>query len=798
MTALPLPAKPGWPSVTRYEVTERLLGGDGGPLNRAPAELLERTEFLKKQIDDIVSGALTAEYADRLKTPRNIAMTGDGSWSVTFDAGGNVSGALTLANTPVTPGTWAMTTVDAKGRVTAGRALAAYDVPSLDWTKITSGKPTTLGGYGITDAASKTDLQTAVNNLVAGAPGALDTLQELAAALGNDQNFAGTIANTLSNKADKADLANAGLLGFAKNITQGSCLEFRPNGLYHVADLVKDRPIASNGMLAVNFLVPGWGSIAYQSWGGATFEARVENGIWQPWVKVLKSGQQSTLASYGITDAASKTDLQTAVNNLVAGAPGALDTLQELAAALGNDQNFAGSIAKALSNKADRATTLAGYGIADAMPLRPNLGDKADLNSITGTGIYHQRANAQAVSGANYPVGVAGMLFVYASDGMVYQTYQAYDNTGFYYRAQYNGRWSAWKRLADDATTLAGYGIADAVPLDGAGRASAQSFRAAKGLPMNDSAAVGFAFGPDGDTGMFADYSGSNPNTGSKTINLRVDSKDVLVADVTGGLWAQGYGWLHDKFALSSNPVLKGVTKIERLAPDTIITAQGGDEGGQLNFERSVNSSLNGDVAIDIWRNCLRIFETGGENRGIAIDLSSLPARIGTRLATTDDVASAAPPGQIAFFARDAAPAGWLKCDGAQNVSRVAYAALFAAIGDRFGVGDGKTTFGIPDLRGEFVRGWSAGRTDADSGRAFGSLQMDAIRNITGSLSASGTCFDGASGAIALADTQSGSVANSATQNGRTDDFIFDASRVVPVSNEVRPRNIAMLACIKI
>ncbi|UTH73996.1 phage tail protein [Chromobacterium sp. IIBBL 290-4] len=635
-----LPEKSVWEAgIYQLETSDPVLAGPDGIDNLQGKQLANRTAFLKKQIDDIVSGALTAEYADRLKTPRNIAMTGDGSWSVTFDASGNVSGALTLANTPVTPGTWAMTTVDAKGRVTAGRALAAYDVPSLDWTKIMSGKPTTLGGYGITDAASKADLQTAVNNLVAGAPGALDTLQELAAALGNDQNFAGTIANTLSNKADKADLANAGLLGFAKNITQGSCLEFRPNGLYHVADLVKDRPIASNGMLAVNFLVPGWGSIAYQSWGGATFEARVENGIWQPWVKVLKSGQQSTLASYG---------------------------------------------------------------------------------------------------------------------------------------------------------------IADAVPLDGAGRASAQSFRAAKGLPMNDSAAVGFAFGPDGDTGMFADYSGSNPNTGSKTINLRVDSKDVLVADVTGGLWAQGYGWLHDKFALSSNPVLKGVTKIERLAPDTIITAQGGDEGGQLNFERSVNSSLNGDVAIDIWRNCLRIFETGGENRGIAIDLSSLPARIGTRLATTDDVASAAPPGQIAFFARDAAPAGWLKCDGAQNVSRVAYAALFAAIGDRFGVGDGKTTFGIPDLRGEFVRGWSAGRTDADSGRAFGSLQMDAIRNITGSISASGTCFDGASGAIALADTQSGSVANSATQNGRTDDFIFDASRVVPVSNEVRPRNIAMLACIKI
>ncbi|AAQ58018.2 probable bacteriophge tail fiber protein [Chromobacterium violaceum ATCC 12472] len=101
-------------------------------------------------------------------------------------------------------------------------------------------------------------------------------------------------------------------------------------------------------------------------WGGATYEQRLENGNWQPWVKLLKTGQQSTLADYGITDGASKTDLQTAVNNLVAGAPGALNTLQELAAALGNDQNFAATITNQLAGKASKATTLAGYGIGDA------------------------------------------------------------------------------------------------------------------------------------------------------------------------------------------------------------------------------------------------------------------------------------------------------------------------------------------------------------------------------------------------------------------------------------------------
>ncbi|OQS30393.1 pyocin knob domain-containing protein [Chromobacterium violaceum] len=165
MTALPNPQKPGWPSITQYEVTERLLGGPGGPLNRAPSELLERTEFLKKQIDDIVSGALAAEYADRLKTPRNIAMTGDGSWNVTFDGNGNVSGALTLANSGVTAGSYGMVTVDTKGRVTAGRQMQAVDLPALDWSKISSGKPTTLAGYGITDAQPLSADLTALSDL---------------------------------------------------------------------------------------------------------------------------------------------------------------------------------------------------------------------------------------------------------------------------------------------------------------------------------------------------------------------------------------------------------------------------------------------------------------------------------------------------------------------------------------------------------------------------------------------------------------------------------------------------------
>lgn len=178
-----------------------------------------------------------------------------------------------------------------------------------------------------------------------------------------------------------------------------------------------------------------------------------------------------------------------------------------------------------------------------------------------------------------------------------------------------------------------------------------------------------------------------------------------------------------------------------------------------------------------------------------------------TSVATTEFVRravdSSVPSGAVMYFAMQAAPAGWLKADGSA-VSRTQYPALFAAIGTTFGVGDGRTTFNLPDLRGEFVRGWDGWR-NIDPGRAFGSAQGDAIRNITGSIdtgiNSGHQLFDEATATGALAISQRRWKAwTSDTQDGRNNPsaFDFDASRVVPTAAENRPRNIALLACIKI
>ncbi|WP_417777091.1 phage tail protein [Stutzerimonas xanthomarina] len=84
-------------------------------------------------------------------------------------------------------------------------------------------------------------------------------------------------------------------------------------------------------------------------------------------------------------------------------------------------------------------------------------------------------------------------------------------------------------------------------------------------------------------------------------------------------------------------------------------------------------------------------------------------------------------PGDIFYTAAATAPPFSLKANGAA-VSRTAYAKLFARIGTRYGAGDGFTTFNLPDLRGEFLRGWDDGR-GVDGGRELGSGQSGAIQS---------------------------------------------------------------------
>ena len=110
-----------------------------------------------------------------------------------------------------------------------------------------------------------------------------------------------------------------------------------------------------------------------------------------------------------------------------------------------------------------------------------------------------------------------------------------------------------------------------------------------------------------------------------------------------------------------------------------------------------------------------------------------LPADPTTALqaATKQYVDTGSPAGIIAPFAGTSAPTGWLSCNGAA-VSRTTYATLYAAIGTTWGVGDGSTTFNVPDLRGMFLRGTGTNGTYGTAiGQAVGTYAVDTYLNHT-------------------------------------------------------------------
>ncbi|GJE37852.1 tail fiber protein [Methylobacterium persicinum] len=143
---------------------------------------------------------------------------------------------------------------------------------------------------------------------------------------------------------------------------------------------------------------------------------------------------------------------------------------------------------------------------------------------------------------------------------------------------------------------------------------------------------------------------------------------------------------------------------------------------------------------------------------------------------------SGLPAGLIASFASPQCPASWVAADGSAQ-SRTTFAALYAVIGGTWGVGDGSTTFNLPDLRGVFARGVDNG-AGQDPGRILGSYQADALQdhnhptyNATG----------GTSGTTAF---------NYPNANGSN---VVGTGNVLNAraANETRPKNVAVLYCVK-
>ncbi len=189
-------------------------------------------------------------------------------------------------------------------------------------------------------------------------------------------------------------------------------------------------------------------------------------------------------------------------------------------------------------------------------------------------------------------------------------------------------------------------------------------------------------------------------------------------------------------------------------------------------------------------------------NKNLA-DLQDKPtARTELDVFSKSETRQMAPAGKLGFFFQGSAPTGWLKANGAA-VSREAYAPLFAAIGTTYGAGDGFTTFNLPDMRGVFPRGLDDGR-GIDSGRALGSYQADELKSHghSGETTTNGSHRHSYSetdyendnnGPISLGPDASIVTKYTSYSGSHKHDLQIDSTG----GPETRPKNVAVLACIK-
>lgn len=222
---------------------------------------------------------------------------------------------------------------------------------------------------------------------------------------------------------------------------------------------------------------------------------------------------------------------------------------------------------------------------------------------------------------------------------------------------------------------------------------------------------------------------------------------------------------------------------------DNILITKGGDIFKQTKgqFTKTINST-------DIVTNTL-------DANSITTDSLSVSGK-----SITGD--SLTPVGVINAYVALTAPTGWVICDGQSlnAVTNTQYEALWNLIGLTFG-GTGKADFKVPDLRGEFIRGWSNGRTEGspavavDSGRVFGSKQGDQLEkhkhtynNDAFSPNPFGTSTRTDWYAAAHDGRYNGNAGFTTDGSGT---LLQDGNETGVVGDETRPRNIALNYIIK-
>ncbi|UMO86219.1 tail fiber protein [Pectobacterium sp. PL64] len=451
-----------------------------------------------------------------------------------------------------------------------------------------------------------------------------------------------------------------------------------------------------------------------------------------PSQKVLSSSLLKLFYSHqhdaGIGMETERIAVKAAVAALVNGSPAALDTLQELATALGNDPNFSTTVLNALAGKLAKDQN--GADIPDRELFNRNIGSGRAYSSAIDFG---------GTSGEWTTADFINWLRERGAFSHAYWTCR--------------GSWSYASNRTITDTECGNLNLAGTVVevFGHNGNVTIRVTTPSAAPRASDHANAQFTYvfnGTDYFPGWRRDYNTRNKPTAA----------DVGALPIAGGVLQGGIRIGAGNIDLPASRAVVGVIPDESyrqmlsLSPDNTVVV------GSPNSSTVIHTNDRVYIAA-----------AGGAWRSVYHEGNLTPAAIG-----------AMPMSELAgmpqLFPGAIAPAGWLKCNGQQFDT-----AQFPVLASRYPSGF------LPDLRGEFVRGWDDGR-GADAGRALLSAQGDAIRNITGYLNPGG---NGAYGDGALFKYDVGRQNSSGGANSDSARFTFDASRVVPTANENRPRNIA-------
>lgn len=159
-------------------------------------------------------------------------------------------------------------------------------------------------------------------------------------------------------------------------------------------------------------------------------------------------------------------------------------------------------------------------------------------------------------------------------------------------------------------------------------------------------------------------------------------------------------------------------------------------------------------------------------------------------------VPEAIPVGTLAYMARTGDIDGWLFVDGREH-QRSRYQRFIQSCPQFIMNGSTAETFKLIDLRGYFIRTLDSGK-GVDTGRAFGSLQGDAIRNITGFFGADDLAASRFGGSFYASNQSEQNTSANGTDGAPWRQINLDVSRVVPTASENRPKNYAFPLYVKV